>query len=114
MSKCFSLSSSERKRERNDCAYLRDERDKPEKWTRIEGTLEPLNRAGLLVLNVDEKDNPHFKRLESQFKTASATCRIMDGPDCIEGAVFIIKNKLAVREAEGMKVIRRPPNKKRF
>lgn len=92
----------------------KDERDKPEKWTRIEGTLEPLNTNGLLVLNEEERDDPHMKRLETQFKAASATCRIMDGPDCIEGGVWIIKNKLTIRAAEGIKVIKRPVNKKKF
>jgi hypothetical protein len=91
-----------------------DDRDKPEKFTRIEGTLEPLNTNGLLILNEDEKSDPHMKRLEQQFKAASATCKIMDGPDCIEGAVWIIKNKLAVLAAQGIQVVRRPPNKKRF
>lgn len=91
-----------------------DDRDKPEKWTRIEGTLEPINTNGLLILNEDEANDPHMKRLEMQFKAASATCKIMDGPDCVEGAVWIIKNRLAILAAEGIKAIRRPPNKKMF
>jgi hypothetical protein len=91
-----------------------DDRDKPEKWTRIEGTLDPLNRNGLLVFNEEEKDCPHMKRLIAQFKAASATCRIMDGPDCIEGAVHIIKNKVATQAVGGIQVIKRPKNNKNF
>lgn len=91
-----------------------DDRDKPEKWTRVEGTLEPLNSNGLLILNEQEKTDKHMQRLEMQFKAASATCKIMDGPDCIEGAVWIIKNKLAVAAANGITIIKRPANKKKF
>jgi hypothetical protein len=91
-----------------------DERSKPEKWTRIEGNLEPLWRNSLLVLNIDEKDCPHMKRLIAQFKAASATAKTMDGPDCIEGAVHIIKSKVAVEAARGIQVIKRRPNNKRY
>lgn len=91
-----------------------DAREKPEKWFRIEGTLEPLNRMGLLVLNIDEKDNPHMKRLEAQFKAASANNRTLDGPDAIEGGVFIIKNKVFTEASGNVKTIKRTQSKKRF
>lgn len=91
-----------------------DQRDKPDKWVRIEGTLEPLNRLGNLILNIDEKENPHMKRLEAQFKSAGASCKTMDGPDCIEGAVHIIKNKIAIMGNNGIQLFRRKPNNKRF
>ena len=71
-----------------------DDRDKPDKYFRIEGTLEPLNRMGLLVFNIDEKDDPHMKRLEAQFKSVSPNSKTMDGPDAIEGGVFKIQQKL--------------------
>jgi len=74
-----------------------DKRDKPDKFFRIEGTLEPLNRMGLLILNIDEKDDPHMKRLEAQFKGVSANSKTMDGPDAVEGAVFLIKEKIAAQ-----------------
>ena len=45
-----------------------DEEKKTEKGTRIEANLEPLNREGNLIFNEAEKDNPHMKRLEDQFK----------------------------------------------
>lgn len=70
-----------------------DGRDKPDKYVRIEGNLEPLNRQGQLILNIDEKDNPHMKRLESQFKAVRPGSKTMDGPDCVEGGVFIINNR---------------------
>jgi len=73
-----------------------DERIKPDKFFRIEGNLEPKNRLGLLILNIDEKDNPHMKRLEAQFKSVSPNSKTMDGPDATEGAVWIIDNKLRV------------------
>lgn len=44
-----------------------DERNKPDKFSRIEGNLEPLNRMGKLIFNEKEKDNPHMKRLGEQF-----------------------------------------------
>lgn len=73
-----------------------DDRAKPDKFFRIEGNLEPKNRLGLLVLNIDEKDNPHMKRLEAQFKSVSPNSKTMDGPDAVEGAVWIIDNKLRI------------------
>lgn len=91
-----------------------DDRKKPDKYFRIEGTLEPLNRMGLLVLNIDEKDNPHMKRLEAQFKSVSPNSKTMDGPDAVEGAVHIIQKKIAVIDAGGIKVYPKPPNRKRY
>lgn len=90
-----------------------DARKKPEKFFRIEGTLEPKNRLGLLILNIAEKDNPHMKRLEAQFKSVSPNSKTMDGPDAVEGAVTILDNKILVRNS-GMKAIKRKRNKKRF
>lgn len=73
-----------------------DDRKKPEKAIRIEGTLEPLNRNGQLILNEDEKNNPHMKRLEEQFKLFTMQLKApADGPDCIEGGVWIINSKIA-------------------
>jgi hypothetical protein len=91
-----------------------DARDKPDKWFRIEGTLEPINRQGLLILNIAEKEDPHMKRLEAQFKAASALSRTMDGPDAVEGAVQIIRDKAAVASVGGIGVIKRRHNNKRY
>jgi hypothetical protein len=73
-----------------------DERKKPEKAIRIEGGLEPLNRRGCLVLNESEKNNPHMRRLEDQFKKFNLRLTFpADGPDCIEGGFFIANMKLS-------------------
>jgi hypothetical protein len=77
---------------------LPDTRKKPEKWPRIEATLEPLNRMSNLILNVKEKNNPHMQRLEAQFKAAKATSKELDGPDAIEGGVYIINQKMTSYE----------------
>ncbi|DBA55213.1 hypothetical protein JFY65_03245 [Porphyromonas gingivalis] len=72
-----------------------DERKKPEKFDRIEGNLEPLNRQGRLILNIDEKDNPHMKRLEEQFLCLSRAMKApADGPDTVEGAWYKINEML--------------------
>ena len=84
-----------------------DSRKKPDKYFRIEGNLEPLNRMGLLIFNENEKSNPHMQRLESQFKAVSANSRLMDGPDAVEGAVFIIKQKMASMSYEDIKTVSR-------
>lgn len=73
-----------------------DARDKPEKFFRIEANLEPLNRLGQLILNIDEKDDPNMKRLDAQFLGVSASSKTMDGPDAVEGGVFILKQKIAL------------------
>jgi len=91
-----------------------DDRAKPDKYFRIEGTLEPLNRMGLLVFNIDEKDNPHMKRMETQFKSVSPNSRTMDGPDSVEGGVHIAKNKVAIATDNGLHFMKRKPNAKRF
>ena len=90
-----------------------DTRVKPDKYFRIEGTLEPINKMGLLVLNIDEKDDPHMKRLEAQFKSVRPRSTTMDGPDAVEGAVHIAKNKLAIQN-DGILIVRRNHNSKRF
>ncbi|HBX44470.1 MAG TPA: hypothetical protein DEG28_01055 [Porphyromonadaceae bacterium] len=72
-----------------------DTRKKPDKFSRIEGNLEPLNRTGRLILNIKEKDNPHMKRLEEQFLLVSPALNSpADGPDAVEGGVFITNNKM--------------------
>jgi len=72
-----------------------DERQKPDKFFRIEGNLEPINSSGNLIFNDAEKDNPHMKRLEEQFKVFSkATARKLDGTDAVEGGVWVLNNKI--------------------
>jgi len=71
-----------------------DDRKKPDKFTRIESLLEPLNRAGKLIFNEAEHNNPHMQRLEDQFKAFQPGSRAHDdGPDAVEGAVWILNHK---------------------
>jgi hypothetical protein len=91
-----------------------DDRVKPDKWFRIEGTLEPLVRLGLLIFNEEEKNNPHMLRMQAQFLSAKVTSRDLGGPDAVEGGVKIIQNKLAVAAAGAVQTIKRKPNNKRY
>ncbi|MBO4233893.1 hypothetical protein FO675_06195 [Riemerella anatipestifer] len=101
--------------ERNIALPIRpDERKKPEKWTRIEGTLEPLVRLEQLTFNAKEKDNPHMGRLKAQFKNANAKAKLLDGPDMVEGAVTIIKEKKASQALGAIDLIERAPSKHRL
>lgn len=90
-----------------------DGRQKPDKWFRIEGTLEPINRTGRLIFNERERGNPHMARLEAQFKAAKPTSKLLDGPDAVEGAVWIAQSKVAFQVAD-VKIGKRRPNGKKF
>lgn len=92
-----------------------DKRQKPDKFTRIESLLEPLNRNGKLFLNEAERNNPHMVRLEDQFKAFAPGSRAHDdAPDAVEGAVYIINSKCAAIEQGGIHLVRRNHNSKRF
>ncbi len=80
-------------------SLLPDEDKKGEKWVRIEATLEPLNRNGQLVFNIDEKEDPHMKRMEAQMKGAKANSKRLDGPDALQGAVQKLKATIALLNA---------------
>lgn len=90
------LFAEEGKRQEHYVNISGDDRKKPDKYTRIEGNLEPLNRQGRLILNEAEKKNPHMVRLEEQFKAIDPqlSCPV-DGPDTIEGAYWIINQRVA-------------------
>ena len=79
-----------------------DDRHKPEKFVRIESNLEPLNRTMRLIFNEAERHNPHMRRLEEQFKALEPNLSggHDDGPDAIEGAVWIIQHKLRIFEID--------------
>ena len=71
-----------------------DEDRKTDKATRIEANLEPLNRLGNLILNEAERDNPHMKRLDEQFRLFTLRLKYpADGPDCVEGGLRILQKK---------------------
>lgn len=70
-----------------------DTRKKPDKFFRIEGTLEPLNRLGNLIFNIKEKENPHMIRMHDQMIGVSEKATVMDGPDALEGGCWLIQNR---------------------
>ena len=73
-----------------------DERDKPDKFFRIESNLEPLNREEKLVFSHKLKDSDHMKNMEDQFLALSPTSRAHDdGPDSVEGGVFVVNSKIS-------------------
>ena len=68
-----------------------DKRNKPNKFTRIEALLEPLNRNNRLYFNMEERHNPHMVRLEEQFLSFAYSGRAHDdGPDAVEGAIWLL------------------------
>jgi hypothetical protein bfra3_13615 len=92
-----------------------DTRKKPEKFDRIEGNLEPLNRQGRLILNADERDNPHMRRLEEQFLLVNRAMKSpADGVDCVEGGVWIVNQKITTLTSGSYTIGQRRVSKKRF
>lgn len=104
-----------RARERGFIGITPDCRCKPPKFERIEGNLEPLIRQGRLVLNIDERENPHMKRLEEQFLLLNRQMKSpADGPDCIEGGVWIINQKISTLNEGSYTIGQRVRASKRF
>lgn len=92
-----------------------DQRVKIDKHTRIESLLEPLNRNGKLYLNEHERNNTHMINLEDQFRAFAPGSRAHDdGPDAVEGAVYLINSKSSTLAAGSIETFRRPQNSKRF
>lgn len=77
-----------------------DKRTKGDKFMRIEGTLEPIYKQGALFFNEDEKKNPHMERMEEEFLGVDPNSKMMDGPDMLEGGIWIIKNLTSKQGAE--------------
>jgi hypothetical protein len=91
-----------------------DERKKPDKYSRIEGNLEPLNRQNRLILNDKEKGNPHMMRLAEQFLLVNPRLSApADGPDCVEGGVFICNSKNSLYSVSDIQFGHKRTNKKR-
>lgn len=70
-----------------------DKRKKADKFFRIEGTLEPLNRMGNLIFNKAEKEDPNMVLMHDQMIGVSEKATVMDGPDALEGACWLIQNR---------------------
>lgn len=80
--------------EKGTLSIIPDDRKKPDKFSRIEGNLEPLNRSGQLIFNQELKGNPHMSRMEDSFLLLDAKLSApADGADCVEGGVWILNNK---------------------
>lgn len=106
---------AQRAQEKGFIGIVPDDRNKPDKFSRMEGNLEPLNRMGQLILNEKEKENKHMQRLEEQFKMLNAKMKFpADGVDCVEGGVWIVKEKQAALQDDSYSVGHRRSNKKRF
>ncbi|GGH02796.1 phage terminase large subunit family protein [Pedobacter zeae] len=74
-----------------------DKRKKPDKFTRIETLLEPLNSQGKLILNEKEISSKHMERLAEMFMALEpGSTTHDDAPDAVEGAVWIINNKTII------------------
>ena len=97
-----------------DLPIREDGRKKPDKYVRIEGTLEPLNRLGQLIFNEKEQNNPHMQRMVAQFKSFNRKSKLMDGPDCVEGAIKIMQDIAASDATGGIQTFKRKINEKRF
>jgi predicted phage terminase large subunit-like protein len=70
-----------------------DVRKKPDKFQRIEA-LEPYFANEKLFFNKAEEDNQSMQTLVSQFQLFQRGARIHDdGPDAVEGAIFIINQR---------------------
>lgn len=92
-----------------------DGRKKPDKFSRIEANLEPLNREKRLILNIAKENDPHFKRLEEQFLGITPQLSLpADGPDGIEGGVWKLKEKLFTEGVGAASVGGKKTNNKRI
>lgn len=76
-----------------------DSRKKPDKFFRIEGTLEPHNRLGNLIFNIAQKEEPNMVRAHDQMLAVSPTTKIMDAPDAIEGACWLVQNRIVKKNS---------------
>ncbi|MDV3612388.1 hypothetical protein CMU81_00910 [Elizabethkingia anophelis] len=102
------------KRHKRTLSLKPDDRTKPEKFYRIEANLEPLNRSGKLVFNIELKGKPFMKNMEFQFLALSPKSRAHDdGPDAVEGGVWRVNHKS--KESTGpIRVYAIKPNQKRY
>lgn len=92
-----------------------DARGKGDKFARIEATLEPLNRTGVLILNEEERGNPHMERMEEQFKLVSPGLPSpADGPDCVEGGIFKINEILSAIQPDSIVIGQKSKKRKRY
>ncbi|WP_107039958.1 hypothetical protein [Brumimicrobium mesophilum] len=75
-----------------------DNRNKPDKFYRIEGTLDPIHRSGDLIFDQKLKGTPDMERMEDQMLDVDVASKTMDGPDALEGCVFKLQENSATEE----------------
>lgn len=101
-------------REKGHISISGDSRKKPDKFARIEGNLEPLNRNGQLIFNDAQQLNPHMQRLKEQFLAVAPRLPVaVDGVDAVEGGVWMLNNKAGISAAAATYVPQRA-NPKRY
>ena len=80
---------------KEDLFITGDTKPQTDTAARIEANLEPIDRNGAWLFNAAEADNPHMVELLDQFKLFEATLPFpADGPDCVEGAITMIKRRI--------------------
>jgi hypothetical protein len=71
-----------------------DKRQKANKFTRVEGTLQVPNKEGNLIFNELEENNPDMKSSTGQFEKVSPTYSgAIDAPDCVEGGYKVLDKR---------------------
>lgn len=83
---------------RRNIPLSKDVRNKPDKFYRIEGTLEPIHRNGDLIFSNKLKDTKDMEVMEDQMLEVSPTSKTIDGPDALEGGVFKLQENVETIE----------------
>ena len=92
-----------------------DERDKPDKFFRIESLLEPLNRKEKLWFNEQLQSSDHMKNTEAQFLALSPTSRAHDDAlDAVEGGGYYINGRTINNLGKVQGIYHRGTNSKRY
>lgn len=86
------------KLKRHNLPISKDTRNKPDKFFRIEGTLEPIHRSGDLIFSDKLQETKDMEAMEDQMLDVSASSTTMDGPDALEGAVHKLQESNATVE----------------
>lgn len=93
------LLRSEVERRKEELHIIGDSRAKTDKATRIESNLEPIDREGRWIFNVEEQDNPHMIELIEQGKLFEMHLPYpADGMDALEGAISVTNLKASLSE----------------
>lgn len=70
-----------------------DRRDKPDKFERIDGTLQPLDEDLNIWFDQSLEGTSDMEEMEGQWLAVSPDCKTMDGPDCNEGGTWLIQHR---------------------